>query len=158
MDTAERAIRARLTLVDLVLEVHDTRLPASSAFEPLRRRVPLKPDGRRVVVLNKADMADLYETGVNQAQPCAAHWGNLTAGSEFWCTSGRQGGAAARPEAVRTRGEGGATGGRASGEAERRRQLPWRGTAWRRSRGRIAGARREKKFFGGGVCVGGCGG
>ncbi|XP_039843571.1 DAR GTPase 2, mitochondrial-like isoform X2 [Panicum virgatum] len=62
MAAAERAIRTRLSLVDLVLEVRDARVPASSAFEPLRRRGPLEPDGRRVVVLNKADLADPSET------------------------------------------------------------------------------------------------
>ncbi|KAJ1296169.1 hypothetical protein BS78_01G278700 [Paspalum vaginatum] len=62
MAAAERAIRTRLPLVDLVLEVRDARVPASSAFEPLHRRRPLEPDGRRVVVLNKADLADPSET------------------------------------------------------------------------------------------------
>jgi len=62
MAAAERAIRTRLPLVDLVLEVRDARVPASSAFEPLRRRGPLEPDGHRVVVLNKADLADPSET------------------------------------------------------------------------------------------------
>ncbi|CAL4969030.1 unnamed protein product [Urochloa decumbens] len=62
MAAAERAIRTRLPLVDLVLEVRDARVPASSAFEPLRRRGPLEPDARRVVVLSKADLADPFET------------------------------------------------------------------------------------------------
>ncbi|KAK8445403.1 hypothetical protein SEVIR_9G319600v4 [Setaria viridis] len=62
MAAAERAIRTRLPLVDLVLEVRDARVPASSAFEPLRRRRPLDPDSLRVVVLNKADLADPSET------------------------------------------------------------------------------------------------
>ncbi|XP_062205792.1 DAR GTPase 2, mitochondrial-like [Phragmites australis] len=61
MAAADRAIRARLPLVDLVLEVRDARVPASSAFEPLRRRA-LERDSRRVVVLNKADLADPSET------------------------------------------------------------------------------------------------
>ncbi|XP_066344541.1 DAR GTPase 2, mitochondrial isoform X3 [Miscanthus floridulus] len=63
MAAAERAIRARLPLVDLVLEVRDARVPDSSSFEPLRRRRgPLDPDRRRVVLLNKADLADPSET------------------------------------------------------------------------------------------------
>nr|ACN26801.1 unknown [Zea mays] len=63
MASAERAIRARLPLVDLVLEVRDARAPASSSFEPLlRRRGPLEPDRRAVVLLNKADLADPSET------------------------------------------------------------------------------------------------
>ena len=77
MAAAERAIRTRLPLVDLVLEVRDARVPASSAFEPLRSRGPLEPDGRQVVVLNKADLADPSVTEVNQAQPCAALWGKF---------------------------------------------------------------------------------
>ncbi|KAF8728173.1 hypothetical protein HU200_018758 [Digitaria exilis] len=62
MAAAERAIRTRLPLVDLVLEVRDARVPASSAFEPLRRRGPLEPDNRRVVVLSKTDLANPSET------------------------------------------------------------------------------------------------
>ncbi|OQU92101.1 hypothetical protein SORBI_3001G290300, partial [Sorghum bicolor] len=43
--------------------VRDARVPASSSFEPLRRRRgPLEPDRRRVVLLNKADLADPSET------------------------------------------------------------------------------------------------
>jgi mitochondrial GTPase 1 len=67
MASAERAIRARLPLVDLVLEVRDARAPASSSFEPLlRRRGPLEPDRRAVVLLNKADLADPSETEVTR--------------------------------------------------------------------------------------------
>ncbi|XP_003572110.1 DAR GTPase 2, mitochondrial [Brachypodium distachyon] len=62
MAAADRAIRARLPLVDLVLEVRDARIPATSAFEPLRRRSQEDLDGRRIVALNKADLADPSET------------------------------------------------------------------------------------------------
>ncbi|KAL5231034.1 hypothetical protein ABZP36_029810 [Zizania latifolia] len=61
MAAADRAIRSRLPLVDLVLEVRDARVPTTSAFAPLRRRSP-EPDRRRLVVLNKADLADPSET------------------------------------------------------------------------------------------------
>ncbi|XP_006662621.1 DAR GTPase 2, mitochondrial [Oryza brachyantha] len=61
MAAADRAIRSRFPLVDLVLEVRDARVPAASAFAPLRRRSP-EPDRRRLVVLNKADLADPSET------------------------------------------------------------------------------------------------
>uniref|UniRef100_A0A0E0BE21 G domain-containing protein n=1 Tax=Oryza glumipatula TaxID=40148 RepID=A0A0E0BE21_9ORYZ len=61
MAAADRAIRSRLPLVDLVLEVRDARVPAASAFAPLRRRSP-EPDRRRLVVLNKADLADPSQT------------------------------------------------------------------------------------------------
>uniref|UniRef100_A0A0D9XMS4 G domain-containing protein n=1 Tax=Leersia perrieri TaxID=77586 RepID=A0A0D9XMS4_9ORYZ len=63
MAAADRAIRSRLPLVDVVLEVRDARVPAASAFGPLRRRSsPEEPDRRRLVVLNKADLADPHET------------------------------------------------------------------------------------------------
>ncbi|KAM0854328.1 hypothetical protein ACQ4PT_050486 [Festuca glaucescens] len=62
MAAAERAIRARIPLVDLVLEVRDARVPATSAFEPLRRRSPEEADMRRLVALNKTDLADPTET------------------------------------------------------------------------------------------------
>ncbi|VAH05535.1 DAR GTPase 2, mitochondrial-like [Triticum urartu] len=62
MAAADRAIRARLPLVDLVLEVRDARVPATSAFELLHRRSPWEPDVRRLVALNKADLADPSET------------------------------------------------------------------------------------------------
>ncbi|KAF6995107.1 hypothetical protein CFC21_011665 [Triticum aestivum] len=62
MAAADRAIRARLPLVDLVLEVRDARVPATSAFELLHRRSPEEPDVRRLVALNKADLADKSET------------------------------------------------------------------------------------------------
>ncbi|CAM0956109.1 unnamed protein product [Alopecurus aequalis] len=62
MAAAERAIGARIPLVDLVLEVRDARVPATSAFEPLRRRSPEGPDMRRLIALNKADLADPSET------------------------------------------------------------------------------------------------
>ncbi|PVH66166.1 hypothetical protein PAHAL_1G170000 [Panicum hallii] len=61
MDSAERAIRARLSLVDLILEVRVARVPASSAFEPLHLRRPVEPDGRQVYMLNKGDLAEAYE-------------------------------------------------------------------------------------------------
>uniref|UniRef100_A0ACD5U4W8 Uncharacterized protein n=1 Tax=Avena sativa TaxID=4498 RepID=A0ACD5U4W8_AVESA len=57
MAAAERAIRARIPLVDLVLEI-----PATSAFEPRRRRSLEELDERWLVALNKADLADPTET------------------------------------------------------------------------------------------------
>ncbi|KAL6905373.1 hypothetical protein ACP4OV_002974 [Aristida adscensionis] len=62
MAAADRAIRSRLPLVDLVLEVRDARVPAASAFAPLSRLRPLQPDGHRVVALSKADLANPSET------------------------------------------------------------------------------------------------
>lgn len=105
MAAADRAIRARLPLVDLVLEVRDARVsspppppsflfpsppfrrdgirltthklvdspspsqvPATSAFELLHRRSPEEPDVRRLVALNKADLADPSETEVTNSR------------------------------------------------------------------------------------------
>ncbi|OEL27409.1 hypothetical protein BAE44_0011571 [Dichanthelium oligosanthes] len=62
MAAAERAIHTCLPQVDLVVGVRDAHVPASSASEPLRPCGPLELDGRRVVILNKADLADPSET------------------------------------------------------------------------------------------------
>ena len=54
-----------------------SQVPATSAFEPLRRRSPEEPDVRRLVALNKADLADPSETEVIELRtpPRAAHGG-----------------------------------------------------------------------------------
>jgi hypothetical protein len=49
-------------------EFRDARAPVSSSFEPLlRRRGPLEPDHRAVVLLNKADLADPSETELTRS-------------------------------------------------------------------------------------------
>jgi hypothetical protein len=53
------------------------QVPATSAFEPLRRRSPEEPDVRRLVALNKADLADPSETEVIELQPRALHMGEF---------------------------------------------------------------------------------
>lgn len=55
MAKAEKAVRDALPRVDVLLEVVDARLPASSSNPILARIAGDKP---RVVVLNKADLAD----------------------------------------------------------------------------------------------------
>ncbi|KAK7285624.1 hypothetical protein RJT34_20400 [Clitoria ternatea] len=55
MAAATRAIRNRLKLSDLVLEVRDARIPLSSANSDLQ---PLLSAKRRVVALNKKDLAN----------------------------------------------------------------------------------------------------
>ncbi len=55
MRKAERLVRENLKLVDVVVELLDARIPMSSANPVLREIVAGKP---RVVVLNKADLAD----------------------------------------------------------------------------------------------------
>ena len=55
MRKAERLVKENLKLVDVVVELLDARVPLSSANPVLREIVGDKP---RVIVLNKADLAD----------------------------------------------------------------------------------------------------
>ncbi|XP_037491925.1 short integuments 2, mitochondrial isoform X2 [Jatropha curcas] len=55
MAAATRAIRNRLKLADLVIEVRDSRIPLSSANEDLQPQLSSK---RRVIALNKKDLAN----------------------------------------------------------------------------------------------------
>lgn len=55
MATATRSIRERLRLIDLVLEVRDSRLPLSSANEDFQEILSRK---RRLIIFNKADLAN----------------------------------------------------------------------------------------------------
>ena len=55
MRKAERLVKENLKLVDVVVELLDARIPLSSANPVLREIVGDKP---RVIVLNKADLAD----------------------------------------------------------------------------------------------------
>ncbi|CAA0376217.1 unnamed protein product [Arabidopsis thaliana] len=55
MAAATRAIRNRLKLSDLVIEVRDARIPLSSANEDLQSQMSSK---RRIIALNKKDLAN----------------------------------------------------------------------------------------------------
>ncbi|KAA8520144.1 hypothetical protein F0562_014400 [Nyssa sinensis] len=55
MAAASRAIAERIPLVDMVLEVRDTRIPLSSEYEHLRN---FPSSLRHIVVLNKMDLAN----------------------------------------------------------------------------------------------------
>ncbi|GAV74686.1 MMR_HSR1 domain-containing protein [Cephalotus follicularis] len=55
MASATRAIRHRLKLADLVIDVRDSRIPLSSANEDLQAQLSAK---RRVIALNKKDLAN----------------------------------------------------------------------------------------------------
>lgn len=55
MAAATRAIRDRLKVSDLVIEVRDARIPLSSANEDLQ---PMLSGKRRVIALNKKDLAN----------------------------------------------------------------------------------------------------
>ncbi|XP_022745431.1 short integuments 2, mitochondrial isoform X2 [Durio zibethinus] len=55
MAAATRAIRNRLKLSDLVIEVRDARIPFSSAHQDLQPQLSAK---RRIVALNKKDLAN----------------------------------------------------------------------------------------------------
>ena len=61
MRKAERLVKDNLKLVDVVIELLDARIPLSSANPVLREIVGDKP---RVIVLNKADLADEAATRV----------------------------------------------------------------------------------------------
>ncbi|EOY09176.1 P-loop containing nucleoside triphosphate hydrolases superfamily protein isoform 2 [Theobroma cacao] len=55
MAAATRAIRNRLKLSDLVIEVRDSRIPFSSAHQDLQPQLSAK---RRIIALNKKDLAN----------------------------------------------------------------------------------------------------
>lgn len=55
---AERALKEKINLVDVVIEVLDARLPVSSAYGDLSKIIGEKP---RLILLNKADLADENE-------------------------------------------------------------------------------------------------
>ncbi|XP_072962157.1 DAR GTPase 2, mitochondrial isoform X3 [Typha angustifolia] len=55
MAAADCAIRDRLPLVDLVLEIRDARIPVTSTFESLGR---WSGSNKHLIVLNKVDLAD----------------------------------------------------------------------------------------------------
>ncbi|XP_062097160.1 DAR GTPase 2, mitochondrial [Humulus lupulus] len=59
MAAASRAIAERIPLVDVVLEIRDARIPLSSEYELLRK---YKSSSRRIVVLNKIDLANRSQT------------------------------------------------------------------------------------------------
>ena len=60
MKKARRLIEENLKLVDVVIELLDARIPASSANPMLKEILSDKP---RVIALNKADLADPSDTG-----------------------------------------------------------------------------------------------
>ncbi|MGO2083186.1 ribosome biogenesis GTPase YlqF [Vagococcus sp.] len=64
MAKARREVAEKLKLVDLVLEIVDARLPISSRNPMLDNLIQQKP---RIVLLNKADLADPVQTNLWQA-------------------------------------------------------------------------------------------
>lgn len=64
MAKARREVAEKLKLVDLVLEIVDARLPISSRNPMLDNLIQQKP---RIVLLNKADLADPIQTNLWQA-------------------------------------------------------------------------------------------
>ncbi|XP_020576244.1 short integuments 2, mitochondrial-like [Phalaenopsis equestris] len=70
MAAATRAIRDRLKLTDLVIEVRDARIPLSSTNEDLQNLLSRK---RRIVALNKKDLANpniIHATGMKKGRAC----------------------------------------------------------------------------------------
>lgn len=53
---AERKLKGQLSLVDVIIEVLDSRIPLSSMYEDINKIIGNKP---RLIILNKADLADL---------------------------------------------------------------------------------------------------
>ncbi len=52
---AERQLKEKLNLVDVIIEVRDSRLPISSSYSNIKKLLGDKP---RLLLLNKADLAD----------------------------------------------------------------------------------------------------
>ncbi len=55
---AEKALKAKLSLVDVVIEVLDARLPMSSIYKNIKKLLGDKP---RLLLLNKSDLVEKYE-------------------------------------------------------------------------------------------------
>jgi len=56
---AERELKEKLSLVDVVVEIIDARLPLSSKYIGVEKLIGSKP---HVIVMNKSDLADLNES------------------------------------------------------------------------------------------------
>ncbi len=56
---AQRELKEKLNLVDMIVEVLDARLPLSSAYKNIEKLCPNKP---RLILLNKVDLADDKKT------------------------------------------------------------------------------------------------
>ena len=55
---AERQLKEKLNLVDVVIEVRDARIPISSSYTNIKKLLGDKP---RLLLLNKADLVDKDE-------------------------------------------------------------------------------------------------
>ena len=55
---AERQLKEKLNLVDVVIEVRDARIPLSSSYTNIKKLLGEKP---RLLLLNKADLVDREE-------------------------------------------------------------------------------------------------
>ena len=55
---AERQLKEKLNLVDVIIEVRDSRLPLSSSYANIKKLLGEKP---RLLLLNKADLVDKNE-------------------------------------------------------------------------------------------------
>lgn len=58
---AERQLKEKLSLVDVVIEVRDARLPVSSSYKDIKKLLGEKP---RLLLLNKADLVDKNELNI----------------------------------------------------------------------------------------------
>ena len=56
---AERKLKEQLSLVDVIVEVADARIPISSMYPDIKKLIGEKP---RLIIMNKTDVADLDKT------------------------------------------------------------------------------------------------
>ncbi|MDD3593112.1 MAG: ribosome biogenesis GTPase YlqF [Candidatus Gastranaerophilales bacterium] len=56
---AERELKSKLSLVDVVIEIIDARIPLSSKYLDVEKLIGAKP---RLIVLNKSDLADMEQS------------------------------------------------------------------------------------------------
>lgn len=56
---AEKKLKEQITLVDVVIEVLDARIPYSSMYPDIKKLIGEKP---RLILLNKSDLADIEQT------------------------------------------------------------------------------------------------
>ncbi|MBQ3642190.1 ribosome biogenesis GTPase YlqF [bacterium] len=62
---AEKKLKEQINIVDVIIEVIDARIPVSSAYPDIEKLLRDKP---RLILMNKADLADNEQTSKWQAQ------------------------------------------------------------------------------------------
>ena len=80
MTKAKRMMESQIRLVDVVVELLDARIPASSVNPMLREIAGSKP---RVIALNKADMADPVKTEAGILRTVKPRFSEITQKTRF---------------------------------------------------------------------------